>query len=210
LDLHTDAPQCELPLHDLLAVCLDSRDVQLWEVLVRRLQPIFARVVYRVAGSTGAAQAGDVDDVVQECFLKLEGARAKPDGGKSRFDCPEAALAYLKVLAANTARDYVRKRNAEKRGTAKTAALDDRLGEIAGPDGPNLDRHVLMRQIDGLLGNPKERTIFWLYYRQGFTAKEIAGLPGIQLSAKGVESLLRRLALEIRKQLEGNSGPEAF
>jgi RNA polymerase sigma-70 factor (ECF subfamily) len=179
-------------------------------MLVRRLQPIFARVVYRVAGSTGAAQSADVDDVVQECFLKLEGARAKADVGASRFDCPEAALAYLKVLAANTARDYIRKRSAEKRGTAKTAALDDRLDEIVGPDGPNPDRYVLIRQIDALLDNGKDRTVFWLYYRQGFTAKEIAQLPGIQLSAKGVESLLRRLALEIRKRLEGNLGPEAF
>ena len=161
-----------------------------------------------MARSTGAAQATDVDDVVQECFVKLEGARARA-GGMSGFDNPEAALAYLKVLAANTARDYVRKRSAEKRGTAQTAALDDRLDEIAGPNGPNLDRQVLIRQIDGLLGNAKQRTIFWLYYRQGFTAKEIAELPGTQLSAKGVESLVRRLALEIRRQLEGNSGPEA-
>ena len=177
---------------------------------MRRLQPIFARVAYRVVRSTGVAHPQDVDDVVQECFVKLEGALARADGGASRFACPEAALAYLKVLAANAARDSVRKRSAEKRGTAKTSALDDRLDEIAGPDGPNLDRHILIRQIDGLLGSAKERTIFWLYYRQGFTAKEIAELPGIQLGAKGVESLLRRLALEIRKQLEGNSGPEAF
>jgi RNA polymerase sigma-70 factor, ECF subfamily len=210
LDLRTDDPQCELPLHDLLAACLDSREVQLWEALVRRLQPIFARVAYRVARSTGAAQATDVDDVVQECFVKLEGARARAEGRTSGFDCPAAALAFLKVLAANTARDYLRKRSAEKRGTAQTTALDDRLDELAGPNGPNLDRQVLIRQIDGLLGNAKQRTIFWLYFRQGFTAKEIAQLPGTQLSAKGVESLLRRLAQEIRRHLEGNSGPEAF
>ena len=210
MDLRTDAPQCELPLHDLFAACLDSRDVQLWEVFVRRLQPIFARVVYRVALSTGAAQAGDVDDVVQECFVKLERARARTEGGASGFDCPAAALAYLKVLAANTARDYIRKRSAERRGTAQRAALDDRLDEIAVSNGPDLDRKVLILQINGLLDNAKQRTIFWLYYRQGFTAKEIAELPGIRLSAKGVESLLRRLALEIRKHLEGNSGPEAF
>jgi len=210
LNLPADAPLCELPLHDLVAACLDSRDVQLWEVLVRRLQPIFARVVYRVVRSTGAAQAGDVDDVVQECFVKLERTRGRTGGGTSGFRCPEAALAYLKVLAANTARDYVRKRSAEKRAAAQTAAIEDRLDEIAGPNESNLDRQVLVRQIDGMLGNAKQRTIFWLYYRQGFTAKEIAELPDIQLGAKGVESLLRRLALEIRKQLEGNSGPEAF
>jgi RNA polymerase sigma-70 factor, ECF subfamily len=198
-----------MPLHHLLAACLDSPEGQLWELLVRRLQPVFARVVYRVARSMGAPQASDVDDVVQECFMRLERARSRVDG-PAGFDCPAAALAYLKVLAANTARDHLRKRGAEKRGIAQTAALDDRLHEIAGSKGPNLDRQVLMRQIDGLLGGARQRTIFWLYYRQGFSAKEIAELPGIQLSAKGVESLLRRLVVEIREQLEGNSAPEAF
>lgn len=202
-------PQSEMPLHHLLAACLDSPDGQLWELLVRRLQPVFARVVYRVARSMGAPQASDVDDVVQECFMKLEGARSRAEKSAG-FECPAAALGYIKVLAANTARDHFRKRGAEKRGIAQTAALDGRLDEIAGPNGPNLDRQVLMRQIDGLLRDASQRTIFWLYYRQGFSAKEIAHLPGIQLSAKGVESLLRRLVGEIREQLEGNSAPEAF
>jgi RNA polymerase sigma-70 factor (ECF subfamily) len=208
--LLTDASQCELPLHDLLAACLDCRDAQLWEVLVRRLQPIFARVVYRVAGTT--ARADGVDDLIQECFIKLEATRGKPCARPSTFDCPEAALAYLKVLAANTARDYLRRRNAEMRSAAKTTSFEDRLTEIAGPDGQNLERDVLISQIGRFLGSDgKERTIFWLYYRQGFTAKEISGIPEFQLSPKGVESLLRRLTLAIRKQLhEGFSRPEAY
>jgi RNA polymerase sigma-70 factor, ECF subfamily len=47
----------------------------------------------------------------------------------------------------------------------------------------------------------RDRTIFWLYYRQGMTAKEITGLPGIGLSLKGVESALHRLVKLVRDHL---------
>lgn len=183
---------------------------------MRRLQPVFARIVYRVAGHTGATQAGDVDDAIQECFIKL---LAFAFGDKSHtqpsaFDCEQTAAAYLKVLAANAARDYFRKKNAEKRSSAKTTSADDLLFEIVGTDARNLERTVLIRQIERLLsGDAKGRTVFWLYYQQGFTAKEISDVPAFQLTPKGVESLLRRLALAVREQLseaKGFSGPEAY
>ena len=50
----------------------------------------------------------------------------------------------------------------------------------------------------------RDRTIFWLYYLQGLTAEEIAGLPTVELSAKGVESALRRITAWLRKELEPN------
>jgi DNA-directed RNA polymerase specialized sigma24 family protein len=43
--------------------------------------------------------------------------------------------------------------------------------------------------------------IFWLYYKRGLTTKEIAGLPFINLSVKGVESTLHRLVQLLRSQL---------
>jgi RNA polymerase sigma-70 factor (ECF subfamily) len=155
-----------------------------------------------------------VDDVIQECFLKLDAICGRTYAMPSAFECEQTALAYLKALAANTARDYLRQKNAYKRGGAKTTSVEDRLQEIAGPDVPNIERSILIRQIDRLLGpDSRERTIFWLYYKQGFTAKEIAALPVFQLTPKGVESLLRRLIIAIREQLkfpEGFSGPEAY
>jgi len=47
----------------------------------------------------------------------------------------------------------------------------------------------------------RDRTIFWLYYRQGLTAKEIGALPSIGLSLKGVESTLHRLTQLVREHL---------
>jgi len=175
---------------------------------------MFARVVYRVARNWCAADPGDFDDAIQECFLKLDTALDLPHARPPAFDCEETTAAYLKVLAANAARDYFRKKNAEKRSAAKTTSVEDCLHEITDVNVSDLDRTILIRQIDRLLsGDVKGRTIFWLYYQQGFTAKEISDIPAFQLSPKGVESLLRRLTLGIREQLrdgEGFSAPEAY
>jgi RNA polymerase sigma-70 factor (ECF subfamily) len=62
-----------------------------------------------------------------------------------------------------------------------------------------LDRK--MRSAPEMVGE-RDRAIFWLYYRQGFTAEEIAGLIGAELTAKGVESALRRVAKWVRSEIE--------
>jgi len=62
-----------------------------------------------------------------------------------------------------------------------------------------LDRK--MRSAPEMVGE-RDRSIFWLYYRQGFTAEEIAGLIGAELTAKGVESALRRVAKWMRGEIE--------
>jgi RNA polymerase sigma-70 factor (ECF subfamily) len=48
----------------------------------------------------------------------------------------------------------------------------------------------------------RDRALFWLYYRQGFTAEEIGRLTAIGLTAKGVESALRRVTTWLRGEIE--------
>lgn len=187
----------------------------MWEALVRRLQPVFARVVYRIARNSGAPDPGEVDDVIQECFVKLEATRGNSQCLPTAFNCEGTALKYLQVLAANAARDYFRKKNADRRSAAKTTSVEDRLDEFVGGDAPALERAVLIREIGRLLpeDDNKASTIFWLYYRQGFTAKEISGVSAFCLTPEGVESLLRRLTITIRKKLhrrEGFSASDAY
>jgi RNA polymerase sigma-70 factor (ECF subfamily) len=43
--------------------------------------------------------------------------------------------------------------------------------------------------------------IFLLYYRQGLTASEIAALPALGLTTKGVESIIARLTHMIRSHI---------
>ena len=78
-----------------------------------------------------------------------------------------------------------------------------------------MEQEILLRQIDSCLQSygegpiqERDRTVFWLYYRQGLTAKEIAALPSTGLTVKGVESAILRLKSLVReKVMEPRSVP---
>jgi DNA-directed RNA polymerase specialized sigma subunit len=69
---------------------------------------------------------------------------------------------------------------------------------------------IFLKEIDELVkrgsaGPDQERDqmIFWLYFRQGMSTKEIASLAAIGLSAKGVGSVIERLKRSIREHILG-------
>jgi RNA polymerase sigma-70 factor (ECF subfamily) len=92
-----------------------------------------------------------------------------------------------------------------------TSALEDDSApnqSVSARQTGQVQQTVLLSQLDrklrsapGVLSE-RDRVLFWLYYRQGFTAEEISALPGASLTAKGVESALRRIASWLREQLE--------
>ena len=190
-------------LAGIIRKCQQRAGAEEWAELIRHLQPILARVAYRVACEWGVANASETDDILQESFLKI-GAR---DGQLLRrlpLDDLGSALAYLKVTTANCARDYLRAKYADKRGQEVTVQVDARMDELLpSVDSASLDRNILFLQIDQALdASPRDRSIFWMYYRQGFTAHEIAAIPEFGLTQKGVESLLFRHSGMVRKALE--------
>jgi RNA polymerase sigma-70 factor (ECF subfamily) len=195
--------QTDEPLAGIIRKCLQKPRAEEWAELIRRLQPILARVAYRVACEWGVANASETDDILQESFLKI-GAH---DGQLLRrlpLDDVASALAYLKVTTANCARDYLRAKYADKRGQDVTVQVDARIDELLpGMDSASLDRNILFQQIDQALdASSRDRSIFWMYYRQGFTAHEIAAIPEFGLTQKGVESLLFRHSGMVRKAFE--------
>jgi len=190
-------------LAGIIRKCQQRAGAEEWAELIRHLQPILARVAYRVACEWGVANASETDDILQESFLKI-GAR---DGQLLRrlpLDDVGSALAYLKVTTANCARDYLRAKYADKRGQEVTVQVDARMDELLpSVDSASLDRNILFLQIDQALdASPRDRSIFWMYYRQGFTAHEIAAIPEFGLTQKGVESLLFRHSGMVRKAFE--------
>ncbi len=163
--------------------------------------PLLRRVVGRIALQYSSTV--DVEDIVQEVTLRVSAnsaafARLLPDQ-------PAAVPAYFAVVASNSARDWFRARGAEKRGGHVTNSLDDPVRQLASRIGldDHLDRGILIRQIEEALdAGPRETTVFRLYYRQGYSAREIAEIPAVGLNIKGVESLIRRLTLQIQEKLQ--------
>lgn len=216
-----------LSFHHLLSRSLRSGDELLWTEFIRRSQPVIAGVVIKTLRRWNRPTPSLVDDLVQEIYLKLFANNAR---ALRRFVChhENALYGFLKVVAANTVQDHFRCSYSQKRGSGRAEESIDEpanekpdmhtLGEgrIGAANFASrydaLERRILLREIDAYLksrtsepGFMRDYTIFWLYYREGLTAKAIADLAHIGLSIKGVESALLRLTRLVRKRMEQKS-----
>jgi RNA polymerase sigma-70 factor (ECF subfamily) len=200
------------PVNELARACAHSAEAAEWEEFLRRCSPLAAMVAARVARMwMGSATASIVDDIVQEVFLKLcEQERRILREFKPRGE--DSFLGLLRVVTTSVANDHFRRQRSEKRGGKVVTIVLDESPTFAIPLAPeqseDTERAVLYSELDQKLRSApgtsaeRDRTIFWLYYLQGLTADEIAGLPNSDLSAKGVESALRRITTWLRKELK--------
>jgi RNA polymerase sigma-70 factor (ECF subfamily) len=190
---------------ELLQRCLDSGDREAWEEFVRRYRKTIAVVVLRVSRTWNESSTLIIDDLVQETFVKLceDNCRVLRE---FRSEQPQGLQGFLKVLAANLAQDHFRAANATKRGVALTCSASETT-----PAGNNaateaIDQAVLFKEIDAFLNatrtREKHQAVFWLYYRDGMTAKAIASVSALGLSTKGVESIILRLTRELRSRFQ--------
>jgi len=188
--------------------CLRAADAQAWAELIVCLQPLFARIAYRVTSQWACANAHDIDDIIQDAFLKL-GANSGAALDRLPLDDEDRTLACLKVIAANAARDFCKARYAAKRDAGKTVNSESQVDMVAALGAEQgVETGILLREVNAVLPfDRRERAIFWLYYRQGFTAREIAAMAGVGLTVKGVESLIYRLTREVREALHSRATP---
>jgi RNA polymerase sigma-70 factor (ECF subfamily) len=196
---------------EVLNACLESGSNAAWTEFVRRFQPLVASVILRTARRYREPRPELVDDLVQETFLRL-----------CRDDCKvlrqfesrheDAIFGFLKVVAASVAMDHFRYRGAKKRFGEVPDESGTLIDTIA-TSSTDVENKLLLNETAVLLErvtqSKRDRTIFWLYYQQGFTAKEIAQLPGIELSVKGIESCIYRLTQAIRQEFNLNNPQNA-
>jgi RNA polymerase sigma-70 factor (ECF subfamily) len=206
---------------ELFRACAQTGEAAAWEEFVHRFHRLIATVALRTARAWGGATPELVEELVQETYLKL----CAQDGWLLRqFDSRHegAAFGYLKVVTQNLVKDHLRSVCAEKRGGGlPSSPLDAQEGAAGqrparGDDAGTAERQVLIGEIDvhlrAVVEGPnaaRDRRIFWLHYRTGLTTNAIAGLPGIGLTTKGVESTLRRITLELRQRVATRDSPGA-
>lgn len=192
----------EIPIRELLNSCLGSEDQGLWRKFVRRTQPLIASVIINTVRRWREPSPSLVDDLVQETFLKLFAGDRKALRG-IRNEHENTIFGYLKVVASNVTRDHFRHPENKIQEVELTDPVTPPL-----PDG--FDRIEFMRlkdkiqaRLESLSSSDtclRDQTIFWLYYEQGYTAKEISLLPNIGLTVKGVESTLLRLTRFVKQE----------
>jgi RNA polymerase sigma-70 factor (ECF subfamily) len=188
------APQAESP-EDLLQRCADMDDTEAWETFLVRFNPLIEATVVRIIRRYGSDGAGLRDDLVQDVYAKLCANRAKVlRDFEPRY--PGAVFGFVRVIAANVVHDYFKSRQGKYQADA--TPLPDNL---AAPD--EAGWLLLIRDIDDVFRqasvSARDRQIFWLYYRHGMSAKEIAAIASLKLTTKGVESVIVRLKDLIRK-----------
>ena len=195
----------ELPPGELFRLCAEAPTSAAWVEFLRRYEKLIAITAHRVARHwMPNPTPDDVADLVQNTLLKVVevGPRAL-----RRFELrtPEADFGFIKVFTIHSTIDHFKKLGTQKR-TARLEPLDDAL-QIADccESGESIERNMLIRQIDDLLRTKlstenceRDILVFWLYYRSGLTAQAIADRSPIDLTTKGVESLLHRLTRLIR------------
>jgi len=190
---------------DLLRACIEGGEPA-WEEFLRRFQPVIAGTVARCARRFGDTGAGLIDDLVQEAFLKICANRCRVLR-EFQPQAPDAIFGFLKTVAFNITLDHFRGGMAEKRGSGQRDTALDAYAEsaIAGSEGlPQAEREIVLREIDENLPpdtSPRDRRIFWLYYRHGMTSRAIAEIPGLGLTQKGVESVIQRMTGHVRERL---------
>jgi RNA polymerase sigma-70 factor (ECF subfamily) len=200
---------------ELVRTCAGSKDERAWVEFIRRFQVVIAAAVLRTARLWGEPSCSQLDDLIQDTYLKL----CENDSRLLRLFQPrqeDSIYGFLKVVAANVVHDHFKSALAAKRGAGQTDAITEPVQmepRIVGGDSFDAVSHRLqLEQIDKVLrqvtaGRDQERKcmIFWLRHRQGLTASEIAAMPSIGLTTEGVESVLMRLAVTIRRHLMSSS-----
>jgi RNA polymerase sigma-70 factor (ECF subfamily) len=200
-----------ISIENLVRRCATSPSPEAWQEFVRRFHRLIATVTLRTAGRLGDASRQTVDDLIQETYLKLcaDNFRILRTFEQQH---PEAFTGYVKVLTANVVRDHFKSLHTQKRGAGQLEQIEEDFvpptaADTAGSP-QSIERAVLIleltRHLDLCLAGPdrdRNRRIFWLHYRAGLSARAIAGLPSIRLSAKGVESILMRLTKDLRQRM---------
>ncbi len=200
---------------EIVRACVETGSSAAWQQFIEHFHRLIAGVAMRTAARWNSYSSDLVDDFVQETLLKLSADRCRLLR-EFQYRHPDAIYGYIKVVTANLVNDYFRREGNEKHGggvdaveitTIQCAGDPRRAGSSF-----TIHREILLGQVESCIercsqgeSGERDKLVFRLYYRHGFTAKEIAALPDVGLEVKGVESLILRLTRLARAELN----PEA-
>jgi RNA polymerase sigma-70 factor, ECF subfamily len=200
-----------LSAQELIRACAESNDRASWEEFVSRFHRPISLSVIRAAQQWPGVPQQVVDDLVQETYLKLCADKCHLLYAFAQ-EHPEAIDGYIKMIACNVVRDQFKARYSQKRGAGRDqeslSEIDPSGGSGTLGSADSMEKEILLKQIDMCLekcaagpDEERDRTIFWLYYQQGMSAKSIAALPTVGLTPKGVESAIFRLTSLVRERM---------
>lgn len=193
----------EIPIRELLQLCLSTNADEHWREFVRRTQPLIASVIINTVRRWKQPAPSLVDDLIQNTYVKLfDNDKKALRSIKNEYE--NAIFGFLKVVASNVVQDHFRKPGNK---------VDEvEVSDSVLPPGPDererrelLDKKEQVKRILATLSSSetyeRDVAIFWLYYEQGYSAKEISFMSHLELTLKGVEAVTLRLTRYVRERL---------
>lgn len=193
---------------DLIEGCIRA-DAEARSEFVCRFHRNVVSIIVKVAGRN-RDNLDLIQDLTQDVYLRIFSDDSKPLRMlRSRNESSVAGL--VQAIAYSVACDHFRGQAALKRGGGM------HLVSLDAPEAPQISkpghadeilRSILFSEIDRALvrlvgdsARSEQRTVFWLYFRHGLSARDIADSGVGNLNPKGVESLLSRLTKRVRERL---------
>ena len=194
-------------LQEVAKACLETGTEEAWCEFVRRTQTDLSGTVRRACFRYRLDPYEHSDDLVQGVYLKLV---EKPFKLLKRLACldDKGIILYLRAVATNRTTDLYRRLGKQAENLFSTDSLESLNQELPDNNPIDADRTLMFQKVNQIvsesLSGPnavRDRAVFWLYFREGLSARQIAAVPGIGLSESDVEVLLRRLIRILRKRL---------
>lgn len=149
----------------------------------KRLTNLYIDMVYRVA-LNGCKNKYDADDIVQETFLKLLKC-------KKQFESDEHVRNWLLRVTVNECNSMW---NSSWR--KKVILTDEQEDKPVFSTPEQSELYELVMQM-----SPKYRQVIYLYYFEGFSAREVASI--LKISETAVQTRLQRARNKLKEQLGG-------
>ena len=132
------------------------------------------------------------DDLLQEAYYRFLRVR-------SSFESDDHRRHYLFRIATNLVHDHRRRMKAGDASAAVAEALPSAQPDSADRLARRIDLSRAMRQL-----KPRERSLLWLAYAQGWSNEEIAATLGLKTAS--LKSLLHRARRRLAALLEAPTG----
>lgn len=188
---------------DLAKACCDTTNEMAWLEFYRRFNRDMTVVAGAVAASNGQHSFHLYDEIVQEMYVRIcnDGCRfLQLFSPRTEHE----ASALIRDLASKTARNFFRDAHRKKRSGGTRVSADELdfldVSSSRKDESTEIEQQILvqdlLRRLKSTLRSSRfasrDELIFRLRFQEGFTAREIAGLPNVGLSARGVEGSIRR------------------
>jgi len=199
--------QEEILIRELLQLCLSTDAEEHWREFVRRTQPLIASVIINTVRRWKQPAPSLVDDLIQNTYVKLlDNDRKALRSIKNEYE--NAIFGFLKVVTSNVVQDHFRK----PINKADEVEVSDAVLPPSHDERERLEFSDKKKEVQKILATllssetyERDVAIFWFFYEQGYTAKEISLLPNVGLTVKGVEAVTLRLSRYLRERLDGKN-----